>query len=83
MRDSFVVGLLKVAAITVFAAGLAACGGGHGMTTPPPPPPPKLEDGFGGGFGNLFRAPANSEPAKPQSGDIKAVDPTSQPVLLH
>lgn len=73
-----------VAALAVAASGLAACGGGGGgQTIITPPPPPKLEDGFGSGFGALYRAAPNSEPAKPQAGDIKAVDPTATPVALH
>ncbi|WP_419254651.1 hypothetical protein ACN2C6_04215 [Caulobacter sp. ErkDOM-YI] len=71
-----------VAALAVAASGLTACGGGGGSTIITPPPPPKLEDGFGSGFGALFRAAPNSEPGKPQASDIKAVDPTATPVAL-
>ena len=75
-----------VAALAVATSGLTACGGGGGggggNTIITPPPPPKLEDGFGSGFGALFRAALNSEPGKPQASDIKAVDPTANPVAL-
>ena len=71
-----------VAALAVAASGLTACGGSGGYTVITPPPPPKLEDGFGSGFGALFRAAPNSEPGKPQASDIKAVDPTATPVAL-
>lgn len=71
-----------VAALAVAASGLTACGGGGGQAIITPPPPPKLEDGFGSGFGALFRAAPNSEPGKPQASDIKAVDPTATPVAL-
>jgi hypothetical protein len=73
------------AALAVTASALAACGGHGGQMAviTPPPPPPKLEDGFGGGFGNLFRASANSEPVKPMATDVNAVDPSAAPTLLH
>ena len=71
-----------VAALAVAASGLAACGGSGGYTVITPPPPPKLEDGFGSGFGALFRAAPNSEAVRPQASDIKAVDPTAAPVAL-
>jgi len=71
-----------IAALAVAASGLTACGGSGGYTIITPPPAPKLEDGFGSGFGALFRAAPNSEPGKPQASDIKAVDPTATPVAL-
>lgn len=75
-----------VAALAVATSGLTACGGGGGGgggdTIITSPPPPKLEDGFGSGFAALFRAAPNSEPGKPQASDIKAVDPTANPVAL-
>ena len=73
------------AALAVSASVLAACGGGGGGQTAivTPPPTPKLEDGFGAGFGNLVRANANSEPVKPMTSDVKAVDPSAAPTPLH
>jgi hypothetical protein len=74
----------RIAALALVAAGLAACGGGGGghavINTPAPA---KLEDGFGAGFGALFRAAPNTEAARPQPGDLKAVDPTASPTPLH
>lgn len=41
--------------------------------------PTRTEDKFGTTFGNAFRAPANSEPAKVNDGDLPPVSNTTEP----
>jgi hypothetical protein len=57
------------------AAGLTACGGGGGYGGGGMPPAQRLEDMFGQGFGQTFRADPNSDPRNPAAGDIIPLDP--------
>ncbi|RYG34173.1 MAG: hypothetical protein EON93_08505 [Burkholderiales bacterium] len=70
---------------------LAACGGGGDfkVETPPPvvvvPPVPgegSLENMFGVGFGALFRAGANTDPAEPKDTDLIALTLTADAVAV-
>lgn len=40
----------------------------------------RMEDQFGNGFGEKFRASPNSEPAKVRSDDVKPVSLTAEPL---
>lgn len=79
--------MLLAALSCASAIALAACDGG-GSSLPPPPvsppaPPPvpaAFEDQFGPGFGPLFRAFANTDPADPTADAIIAVDVTRDPL---
>ena len=42
----------------------------------------RTEDRFGKNFGNLMRAPANSEPTKIEDGDLLPVSNTAEPVQI-
>ncbi|MDR3508363.1 MAG: hypothetical protein P4L64_10745 [Caulobacteraceae bacterium] len=77
---------MKRIAILIAAAGLSiglsACSGGS-SSAPTPPAPPKLEDKFGAGFGQDFRADPATTPGKVKSGDVIPVDPAAAPTNLH
>lgn len=66
------------------AAALAACGGPGGGRDKPPVPPTVVttsqEDKFGVKFGQNFRAPAQSEPASVNDGDLVPVSWTTEPI---
>jgi len=78
---------LKLALLTGAATlAPAACGGGGngyggGYT---PPVVVKLEDQVGGnsGFGALFRASANSDPAEPNANSVPPLSLTTDPVAV-
>jgi hypothetical protein len=81
---------LKIGAGAGLAAlVLGACGGGGGSYGGAPPGGPPggggscsssaLENLFGCGFGALFRASANSDPAEPDATGIIALDLTKDP----
>lgn len=63
---------------------MAACGGGGGGRDKPPEPPTVVttaqEDKFGVKFGQDFRAPADSEPASVNDGDLVPVSWTTEPI---
>jgi hypothetical protein len=82
---------LKIGACLGLAAlALAGCGGGGASYGPNPPPPTggsncsasALENLFGCGFGALFRASANSDPAEPDPNGVFAVDLTKDPTSV-
>ncbi len=72
-------GLLIVAA----GASLSACGKNGGRDTLAPDSQVesgRVEDQFGKGFGEAFRADPNSEPANVSEDDVKPVSLTAEPV---
>ena len=81
--------LFRLTLLGAAALGMAGCGGHDSTPTPgttittPPPPAAKLEDTFGTQFGVDYRAPANSQPVKPASGDIIPLTLTAAPTALH
>ena len=81
---------LKIGACIALAAfALGACGGGGGsyggggggggggVAIPPKP-----EDRFGVGFGAIFRAQANTDPAEPAANFIIPLDLTTDPLPI-
>ena len=71
---------LKLALFASMSAlTLGACGGGNDGS-PSPAGPTALEDNFGTGFGALFRASANTDPADPTATSVIAVSLTTDPV---
>ena len=65
----------------VSALALAACDSDDGNNGQSPPPgSTALEDNFGPGFGPLFRASANTDPAEPPGAAMVAVSATTDPV---
>lgn len=65
---------------------LSACGGGSGggsVNVGQLPSGQPLEDSFGAGFGQAFRAAANSDPRDPAAADIVPVDLTKDPTPLR
>jgi hypothetical protein len=61
---------------------LVACSDGDSAATGPGPNPGQqvLEDQFGLGFGRLFRASANSDPAEPQPSDLQPLSLVTDPL---
>lgn len=51
------------------------------IPTPPTPPPTtgELIDSFGAGFATAFRADAQGQPSDPVTGDVIAIDKTTDP----
>ena len=43
----------------------------------------RVEDEFGKGFGEAYRANPNAEPRNVQDGDLKPVSSTSEPVPIN
>ena len=77
----------QIAAISMMAGGLSACGGGGNSTPAPPPvvvppPAPKLEDGFGTNFGIDFRADPNTDAKDPLPGDLIPLSLITDPVTI-
>jgi hypothetical protein len=81
---------LKLGLLTGAATlALTACGGGGngngvGGILNPPVVVVSQEDqvGAGSGFGALFRASANSDPAEPNANSVPALDLTKDPVAV-
>ncbi len=66
----------------VLAAGLSACSKASNGSALSPPSSVPIEDNFGAGFGQAFRAPASSTPVNPASGAAIPVNPTGQPLQV-
>lgn len=69
----------------ILAAGVSvsACGKNEGRDTVAPESRAesgRVEDQFGKGFGEAFRADPNSEPANVSEDDVKPVSLTAEPV---
>ena len=60
-------------ALVLALAASAWGGGGRGGGLPPQQ---RLEDTFGAGFGQAFRAAPNSDPRDPAAGDVVPADLT-------
>lgn len=81
---------LRIVCAGLAAIALAGCGGGgSSYNNPGPGPGPGpgcsqsvLANLFGCGFGTLFAASANSDPAEPDPNGIIAVDLTKDPVAV-
>jgi hypothetical protein len=84
--------LRTTSVLALLAAGVAACdsggGGGGGTTggglviTPPPPVASPVEDGFGLGFGAIFRTGENTDPTDPPENALIPVTFTTDPVPI-
>ncbi len=77
----------NVAAVVLFAAGLAACGGNDSSAPPVPPvvvvpPAPRLEDQFGANFGTAYRKSADTDATDPVAGDIVPLSLTTEAVTI-
>lgn len=74
--------LWKIAGGGVFAGiVLAACGGGSSPSTIAIPPPNQtLQSMFGAGFAASFNRGRFDEPTDPASGDVIAIDLTTDPM---
>jgi len=70
-------GLLGAAAVA-----LSGCGGGGGGATVTTQPT-SVASSFGTQFAIDFAASPNSQPVKPQSGDIIPLSLTTEPIPLH
>lgn len=73
------------ACIATAAFLLGACGGGggsYGGGGGGVVVPPKPEDRFGAGFGAIFRAQANTDPAEPAANFIIPLDLTTDPLSI-
>lgn len=68
-----------VAALGLLGAGLLACSRAPEASAAPASPTP-VEDSFGPGFGNAFRADPNSTPINPTSRDVVPVNPNAEPL---
>jgi hypothetical protein len=71
----------RVGPVAFTAAALAACST-QVAQAPPAPPPASIEDRFGAGFGQDFRAPPDAQPAPVKDGDVIPPDPTAVPEPL-
>lgn len=79
--------MLLIGASTIV---LAACGGGGDfkvetppiVVVPPVPGAGTLENMFGAGFGALYRAGANTDPAEPKDTDLIALTLTADAVAV-
>ncbi len=71
--------LLGVLALTAVIAGCSKAPSAAALSPPPGVP---LEDNFGTGFGQDFRAAPNSAPANPSPGDAIPVDPNGRPLQI-
>lgn len=67
------------AAALVMAAGISACSKASNVTALSPPPGVPIEDNFGPGFGQAFRAAPNSVPVNPSASGVVPVNPAGQP----
>lgn len=63
--------LMLALALAVAASACGGGGGGGGL-----PQQQRLEDTFGAGFGQAFRANPNSDPRDPAAGDVVPADLT-------
>ena len=77
--------LLRASAVSLLAAGLAACGSSGYSPTPTPTQTVTAlqEDQFGVVFGNAFRGALNSEPFVVSDGDLIAISLTTEPVTIN
>lgn len=73
---------LRITAGALALAGLFACSKASTGTALSPPPATPVEDNFGQGFAQAYRAPPNSTPMTPSTADVVPVNPSGQPVRL-
>ncbi len=72
----------RIATGVLALAALSACSKAPGGTALSPPPATPIEDNFGTGFGQAFRAAPNSTPMTPSTADVVPVNPSGQPLRL-
>ncbi|MBA3810957.1 MAG: hypothetical protein H0X27_04795 [Caulobacteraceae bacterium] len=72
----------RIAAGALALASLFACSKAPDGTALSPPSNPPIEDNFGTGFGQAFRAAPNSSPMTPSTADVVPVNPSGEPVRL-
>ena len=83
--------LSLLAAGSILALGLSACGGGGDGDISPPPgggggggggggDPMIFADNFGDTFSAAYQADENDEPIDPMDGDLPAIDKTADPL---
>jgi hypothetical protein len=77
---------MRILLLIAAAGALAACdsdNNGAKVDLPRAPEPQRLEDSFGAGFGQSFRADTNSDPRDPMAADLGPVDLTKDPTRLR